>query len=184
MNNKINNIIIKIRRKEIVQKTKDSEYDFSTGSFEDFIEFDKISFGEKLKNLFSFPVLVLHELLHIIIALIVFVKIKDFHITSFKMKNFHATVELESFENKYKNFFIALAPFLALISMIILSFINSYFLIGLVYLLLNLKMTLPSKLDIQNILLFKYKNEFDNDIDYIIFISECYDKLSLIDMIK
>lgn len=183
MSKKLDDILQRARRKEIVEG-EGFFYEFEEDEpDEKFINSLRDTKLRVIKNYLGYPIIFLHELLHLIFGLITFSKIESFKISSPKFKNFHGFVSiLPSSTNYFSTFLIAISPIFSLITFIILSFINPWFLIGLVYSLIFIKLSLPSKLDLMKILLYKYSKEFD-DYDFDLFFDECYDNLDLKDMI-
>jgi len=173
-------------RKLVLKKTDD--FDFSCeNAFDIYFDlFVKISFFEKVFNIFSYPVLILHELLHIIVGLSFMRKVKDVEITSPFTKNFGAYVvfEVEYAKTLLESILINLVPLMILISALILPFLDVYFLIFTVYVFITFKFSLPSKMDIYHVALFKFKKEFENIQEYEAFGRYCVSNNRLKDLLK
>lgn len=195
MSTKLDNIFKKVKRNEIKEIKEDLD-DFKNHpelyenlnedeQFELYSKRIKESYQETnikiIKNYFSYPALLIHEFLHIIFSLLLFVKIKTFYITSPKHKGFSARLEIKNDISFFKTVIISIAPILSIIIFLILSINNNWYLIGLFYLLLNIKISLPSKLDILRIFIYKYEKKL-TDKEYNIFINECF-KLKIKDII-
>lgn len=120
--------------------------------------------------LFSFPALLLHEMTHIIIALLFFKKVYN---VDFKFKDkdkFHYSITVNTNVSRYKitEIFISLSPMITLMVMYILSYL--YPIVGFIFIpysIIYMKSILPSDLDYENIK--NYKN-FDTEIENNLFI--------------
>jgi hypothetical protein len=182
MNEKIRNIILKIQQGTIEPEQDPFEIEIENNPD---ISLDElhlrvcgISNFQKLRNYFSLPALLIHELLHVIFSILLFKRVVGFNISSPNRKNFGATISYAKFDNSLiRLIIVGFSPALALLSAIVLSFINPWFIIFLVYLLLNLKISMPSKIDYANVFLFKYRNEFENDDDYSSFLYYCCEEM-------
>ena len=177
--------VLNIAKKRELVFAEVEEYDFSVGGMEGFLKTFKISKLELAYNIISTPILVLHELLHLIFGLLMFRKVEDISISNPNEKNFHAIIE---FKNPFattlvSSMIINLAPILILLSAIFLVFVNVWFLILLAYVIFTYKFSLPSKQDLFHVLLFKFKKEFENEDDYMTFGAFCMINLSIKDIL-
>lgn len=128
-----------------------------------------------LKDVFTYPMIFLHELAHLFMALLLFKKV-----TSFKVGLGVGWVGYNNFNNYFKMFMISFAPLLILIPIIWLPFINIYFLFFSVYSILVWRTVLPSKKDFLIVFLYKYRKEFYyDDHTYSNFILKCCAYLDL-----
>lgn len=96
------------------------------------------------KNVYSLPALIMHELSHIIVALLLGGKLKEINIKS------ACSVELRisNLKSLTKVRLVSISPLLIPLIFIAISFFNNYFIIALIYSISTYKATLPSKTDI------------------------------------
>lgn len=140
--------------------------------------------SRRIINILHLPSLLLHELSHAFVSLLCFRLVKDIWI--FRRYN---NLEKEPgyiyvsgytiFNKPAKNFLtqilISLSPILVLFLFVALSFINVYFIIGVVYFFLTFTTSFPSVGDYQNIELYRdlKKHNFD-DLYYNNLLKEKY----------
>ena len=172
--------------KEIIDIAKKDELVFdSVDKFDDVVngkitldEYNnsfKISKLRLLWNIFITPVLIIHELTHIVFGLLVGKKINDVSFSKINQVNYHASVDFETLveTNILTTILVNLSPVLVWLISILLTFVNPLFSILLIYVVITYKYSLPSKVDLLKVILFKYRKEFDNDEQYITFGSYC-----------
>jgi len=101
-------------------------------------------------RLFSFPMLVLHELMHFLMVLVVLFEIPNLYLSN-PIKEFYGEITHNASDNYIKNILVSVAPFLIIILSIVLPFINLYFLIFTLYTLYTWRIAIPSEQDIRDI---------------------------------
>jgi hypothetical protein len=181
----IKNIINNAKNLTLI--TNDEEvFDYTTLNQEEFINYGKASTIKKISNLLVAPILILHESLHLIFGLLFSKKLVEFFITSYRLKDFYASIEFDTVfsKSRIENILVNLSPLLIFISAIVLSFINSWFIIYLVYVIITYKYSFPSKIDILKTLLYKYEKNFDNSNQYGTFCSYMNQNYTLYEIIK
>jgi len=185
MTKKVKEILEKVKSKEIVtnEHLDGVFYTFEEDTeLEDFTKMFKETKINIFKNIFSIPALFLHELFHIIFSLILFRKMESVEVTSPMKKNFCVRIYYKNIEtSSIRNILIGFAPILVLFLAVGLCFVSCWFVIFLGYVVLNIGTVVPSKIDIVNVLIFKYKSELSEE-DFSIFTDECY-KLKYKDLI-
>ena len=185
--------------KEILNKAKNNELIFEKNSLD--IEYDtyeefeqhllnldkenKISKFELIYNIISTPILIIHELFHIIFGIIVGREIENVNISKINSTFFHASVEFKKpfADSFFKSFFVNLAPLSILIISISLLFVNILFIWLLVYILFTYKFSFPSKVDFFKVLLFKYKKDLPDENKYLNFGSYCVNNFTIFDLL-
>ena len=111
-------------------------------------------------NIFNIPMLILHELFHFITALLINIKVYGFKISSPLKNNFYGSVLSLLNKNYIKNIIVSTSPIMIVIISFILPFINFNFIYFSFYVLLTIKVALPSKEDMITVLiLLKIKNK-------------------------
>lgn len=95
---------------------------------------------------FSFPALFLHELSHLLMCVLTLTQ--PF---GFRLNLINGCVKYITPTNRFTNIAINLSPFLNFIIAGFLIAINVYFIVLLVYLILTYKVSLPSRIDYENI---------------------------------
>jgi len=112
-------------------------------------------------NIFKIPALILHELSHLVMMFLTLniLYLKKIEIS--KNKNFTYDVLIKSSKPRFFiiEIIISMSPFLNFLITIILMINNIHFIFLLLYLLLTLKISIPSKRDFNNI------KDFNKPID-------------------
>jgi len=182
----IREIIEKAKKLELVNDKKEEVFDFTTLSLDEFYNYGKGTKLEILRNILVLPLLLLHELFHIIFGLLFSRKVTEFNTVKYNSKNFYASVEFNRLFSKsmIENLLVNLSPILIVIISLFLSFYNTYFIILLVYVLVSYKYSFPSKIDVYHTLLYKYEKEFDTVSQYLMFANYMSEKYSVLDLLK
>jgi len=106
-----------------------------------------------LYNFFLLPMLFLHELSHVLMMLLLFIKPLKFFISN-PINVCFGLVDHNLSNNYIKNILISSAPLILIILSILLPFIDIKFLFFTAYSILSLPVMLPSNEDLDNIKLF------------------------------
>lgn len=130
--------------------------------------------SRRIINILHLPSILLHELSHAFVSLLCFRKVENIRLfmrnyTSGNDSKYIYVSGLTTFNSRPKNFIcqilISLSPILVLFLFIALSFINVYFIIGVVYFFLTFTTSFPSVGDYQNIETYRdlKKHNFDGE---------------------
>jgi hypothetical protein len=98
-------------------------------------------------TIYSVPSLLMHELSHVFATYIVGGKLKDVDIENDRDKGCTVKLGVTNLKNMTFVRFVAMAPILVPLVFIALSFVNTNFIYGVVYLATTFKTTLPSPTD-------------------------------------
>ena len=183
---KIRKIIEKAKKLELLNDKEEEVFDYTTLSLDEFYNYGKGTKLEILRNILVLPLLLLHEALHMIFGLLFSRKVTEFNTVKYTNQNFYASVEFNRLFSKsmLENILVNLSPLLIVITSLILSFYNTYFIILLVYVLISYKYSFPSKIDVYHTLLYKYEKEFDNVSQYLMFANYMSENYSIIELLK
>ena len=127
---------------------------------------ENISIFKLIKNIFNFPLVVVHELWHAIFAILLGVGVSRIVLYNpFTAKEISAAVYYSNpdkvFGNKDKNFIISIAPIFSILIAIFLSFYSIWGMALLIYNILCIYSSLPSQGDASSIIFFKENSEIE-----------------------
>ena len=139
----------------------------------------KTNVFEYVYNLISFPILLLHELLHIIFGFIVGLRVEDAYVSSPRNKNMRGVVYFKDglSDTALKEFFVSFSPILIIIIPLIFSFFTVYAIPFLIWVIIAIPFAIPSKTDLSRFLFFKELKIDECEINII-------KNLSLFEMFK
>jgi len=176
---------------KIYNKNSYSSYVFDgrISEFDDLFEKNeskkkKITLLKRINMIFNYPMLFLHEFMHLIVSLLLFNKVNRFYLSSPFDDCVHGYVQYPDLpKRKLIHLLINLAPSLILLIALILPFINIWFLLFTFYSFLTIKTLIPSKTDIFSVLLFNYSKEMD-EMSFIDFLDRCVENIEYYELIK
>jgi len=131
---------------------------------------DKISRFRFLINLLAWPLLVLHETMHIITALLLFRRISYVHISSPREKEMGGIVYTIPYNNTFLGQLIfSLSPVFIFFIPLFLIPISYWFLLFYIYLILMYDWSLPSEGDIVNAFYFKIREKETDEANILLY---------------